>query len=347
MRIHRMLAAALAAALAALASCYQPIYDPAVSSAALFYQRIGAPLRVLGPVQYSGGSGADLEFQPTRGGDPQDGFLVERSGTSLRSAFLWNNAGTWQLTGEGSQPSPLGRHAIARSAIPDGVNPRLLLQADQGSVYYRIFNRGPSQVTSGSPLAIGGATRLLALGASMTSVDDEDRVAVLYKAGALTQFATINLTGGSAVPSIGSVNLPVMSPTTIEGLGRTFDLEGANSIYFSPPGGAAGYYWSTGTTSIMPTILPGLAAPISGVLRDGTLLAQDEIMLSAYKNDGTRYYSVPAGDVRFAHETHWVGPPAGNYAIFTQVIHTPSLNGGELRVAIWRIPAAAVKNLGN
>ncbi len=353
------MAAALAAG-ALLVSCWAPYYNPAVSLSVPMYKKLGNPILAIGPISTKNTGGFDttlpVDFIPSRPNtlppDPLDGFMVQRvpQTASIKISFVENSGGSYQLAPSSQTVlNQLGDGAIVRAAAANGTEAQLIVIGDRTAARQFSFDPAMHQINVGPTTALGtGTTAVYALGASllMPPSTDTDSYAVLYTDGTRN---TVSMDGIDLNLNSFSDQLNVTAPLALGGHslatgGRAFlDIQNHRFYYSSPAGPTL--LWDTTMwpgTHPGPSVLP-ISELVTTLLSDGTLVAQGDNYISAYRSDGSKLFTMPAGSVRLVHEIYYPGPNplAGNYLIFSQVLSTAVQGSGsdrEYYVNVWRCP---------
>lgn len=357
-------AALVALALVALliqVSCWRPIFDEQISSGALFYQKLGAPFRTIGPVSMD----SELqtgEFYPERSIDPYNGFWVVKRSSDIMVSYITYTGSGYSIQSRiwGAQTAG-GSSSFVRAGDYTAPNAQLLVGTATGGVATSIdleeyVSGTPGNVSyidgTASSGYLGTVSSILGIGAVQESGGNDDKVTVIFVNGSSQIVATdFDLT--TAIGNFDAVVDPLnLGGHTLGAFGRVFaDYSTGNvtALNYSS-GGTEVLRWpwtaGFGTGGSAPTALT-VKDPLVAVLSDGSLVCQGTDYLDAYRPDGSEIFSVPAGSVHFVHEVYYAG---ASYCIFAQPLIAPSNNhngNNDVYIQLWRIATANFKNLGN
>jgi hypothetical protein len=343
----------------ALSSCWAPYYDPEVSASAKFADSLGEPLLSIGPLSASGmfdpSAGGRFEFLPERPyGDPAspaEGFLVQKGEDRARVAFVAYSSGYGFASMSMDMSNYFGSGALLRAeASTSGDYPQMIAITDHQVVrQYRFDRSAQSLVESETANTDLTCSRIYGAGAALSTIaSDADKYWILYDGG-----SQVLLSAGTVDSALGTFYDMGVTPATggrsLGNGGRMLSDMSGGSYYYSPPGDPT-LLWSAASLSVSAPEELSISRPLVAVLSDGTLVAQDELHLSAYTAGGKELFTVLAGSIRLQHEVYSYGPSpeAGYYLIFTQVLEKGSSNSDsrEFRIKVWRVSLAEFHKLG-
>jgi hypothetical protein len=352
----------LAAASLALASCWAPYYDPEISASVGFAKKLGDPLLSIGPVSIEGGfdlSSDDVfEFLPERPfgnpASPKGGFLVLRKEDSIGIAFVEAEGGSRISLGMQGQPNYFGSGALLRAeaSTADGRPQMMAVTEHECSRQYRYDRSTRSFMQFSQPNASSTCARVYGVGAVLVDpVTDADLYSALFSDG--SQVLASAAVAGSALGSFSNLYAGLGVNTGGRGLGlgdRAFFDSGLERFYYSRRGAKTLRWFDSGLPGESPAEL-NIDRQLDFALSDGTLVAQDELRLYAYKASGPRLFTALSGSIRIRHEVYSPGPSpaAGYYLLFSQVLASGRGNSGELEllIKVWRCPLSDFRDFGD
>jgi hypothetical protein len=351
----------LAAWALALSSCWAPYYDPEVSASVELTDKLGEPILSIGPVSGSDkfdSSTEGFEFLPARPygspASPTEGFLVQKGEDRIRIAFVEKEVGGYGFAPMSQDASNyFGSSAVLRSEASTAAGyPQMIAISDHGSVRQYCFDRSAmSLIPSETPNTSTTCVKVYGAGAGLYDIaNDVDLYTVLFTDG--TQLLmSVGQIGGSlgTFSDLYATSLNAGGRSLKTGGVAFFDA-GFNNFYYAEPDGPT-LRWSGATLPVSPPVELAISRPLRTLLSDGTLVAQDELRLSAYTAAGKELFTTLAGTIRVQHEVYSYGPsPAAGYYVFlSQVLRSGKSDSdkAEFTVRVWRCPLADFKKLGD
>jgi hypothetical protein len=350
-----------------LASCWAPYYDPEVSASVGMADKLGDPILSIGPLSGQGTfdsqQGGSFEFLPARPPGspwaPTDGFLVQKGEDQVRITFVAYGDGSYGFASSNQNlPNFFGADALLRSeAATPGGYPQMIAMTDHAKAQQYRYDRSTRSLnqTSTTPDTSTICVEVYGFGAALRdAAADADLYAAIFSNG--TQIlVSDDLIGNSTLSAIPFANLFAGTLDTggrsLSSGGSAFVNAGSGYLYYSGSGGTT-LRWNMATlTSEAPALL-SISKRLTAILSDGTLVAQDDLQLSAYTAGGEELFTAAAGSIRLQHEVYCSGPSpaAGYYLIFSQVLVVKGSNGSdndEYYVKVWRCPLADFRKLGS
>jgi hypothetical protein len=351
---------AAAACLSSLLSCWAPIYDPEVSGSVDMADKLGDPILSIGPISGEGrfDSREGLEFLPARpmgrAWAPTDGFLVYKGEDDIKIAFVESEGGGYRFApASQGRANYLGSDAILRSEAASASDyPQMIAMADHATAQQYRFDRSTRSFSQqDTPISGGSGVVVYGPGASLSSPSsDTDTYTALFASGA-GLFVSSSAIGNSLTNFANLTTLPLSTGGMSLRVGGSAFIDPVEGrFYYSEPGGPT-FMWNTATWTASPPLKLPIPKRVTALLADGTLIAQDDLHLSAYTAGGEEIFTTMAGSIRLEHEVYCPGPaPAeGFYLIFSQVLVAKGSgsSGFEYRIKVWRYPQAALAKLGD
>jgi len=348
-----------------LASCWAPYYDPELSASVGMADKLGDPILSIGPLSGQGTfdsqQGGSFEFLPARppGGAwaPTDGFLVQKGDDQVRIAFIEYKDGSYGFASMSQFVSNyFGSDALLRSeAATSGGYPQMIAMADHAKAQQYRYDRSTRSLsqTSMTPDTSTTCVGVYGFGAALgDAATDADLYAAIFSNGAQI-LVSEDLIGNGTLSALPFADLFAGTLDTggrsLSGGGGAFVNAGSGYLYYSESGGTT-LRWNMATLTSEAPVPLSISKRLTAILSDGTLVAQDDLHLSAYTAGGAELFTAAAGSIRLQHEVYCPGPSpaAGHYLVFSQVlvVKGKSSDGDEYYVKVWRCPLAGFQKLG-
>jgi hypothetical protein len=351
----------LAAWALALSSCWAPYYDPEVSASVELTDKLGEPFLSIGPVSGSGtfdSSTEGFEFLPSRPygspASPTEGFLVQKGEDRIRIAFVEKEGGGYGFAPMSQDASNyLGSSAVLRSEASTAAGyPQMIAIGDHSSLRQYQFNRSTmSLIQSETPNTSTTCVKVYGAGAGLYDIaNDVDLYSVLFTDGTLLLMSTGQI--GNSLGAFADLYATSLNSggRSVKSGGNAFFDAGLTNFFYAEPDGPT-LRWSGATMPGSPPVELAISRPLRAVLSDGTLVAQDDLRMSAYTAGGKELFTILAGSIRVQHEVYSYGPsPAAGYYLFlSQVLRSGKSDSDktEFTIKVWRCRLADFKKLGD